>query len=106
MSKFVTEPVKQVMSDIMNDSDRKMRDSTAATFCGLPEKKQDACDVHYIFHTLSVNCAPTRGVRLGKEKTNARSHPLKVMFSSTADRDIVFQVPKYLKENNHYTLAS
>lgn len=50
-------------------TDRKMRNSTAAAFCGLLEKKQDACDVHYILHAISVNCALMGGVRLGKEKT-------------------------------------
>jgi hypothetical protein len=103
MSKSISESVKQVVSDTMNDRDRKMRDSTAAMFYGLPEKKQDARDVNCILQTLSVNCVPTGGVRLGREKANAQPRPLKVMFNSPADRDAVLRATRHLKDSKTFS---
>jgi phage-related protein len=103
VSKRLSESVKQVVTETIDDRDKRNRDRTAATFYGLPEKRQDSDDVTYVLKAISIKCVPAYGVRLGH---GAQPRPLKVIFNTVGDRDSVLRAAHLLKGNKVYERLS
>jgi phage-related protein len=103
VSKRLSESVRQVVTETIDDRDKRNRDRTAATFYGLPEKRQDSDDVTHVLKANNVNCVPAYGVRLGH---GAQSRPLKVIFNTVGDRDSVLRAAHLLKGNKVYERLS
>jgi hypothetical protein len=104
VSHNLSDTMKKVIVDTMNDRDRAIRDNMSATFYNLPERKQDHLDVSSVLKAMSVQCVPTSCIRLGRPAASSitRPRPVKVMFNSTSDRDMVLRATKNLKASEGF----
>ena len=106
VSKSISESVKQVVTETIQNSDNKIRDKVSVMFYGLLEKKQDFQDVSSVLQSISINCSPLQCIRLGRNANGQKAisvRLLKVILNSEANKEIILRTAKKLKESKTFS---
>ncbi len=104
VSKSIAESVKRAVSETIKDRDNIARDKSSVVIFGLSENHHDLQDITGVLKTIFITLMPVACFRLGRvvQDNAAYSRPLKVVFSSVADRDSVLRSASGLRKHDVY----